>query len=270
MMLRYATRVGASVFEEVKVTELEFSGDRPVAAQWKAKDGSTGKISFDYVVDASGRTGIISTKYLKNREYNDTLKNVASWGYWSGTGKYLPGTDRENCPFFEALTGESIAVPSVLSELKSTLSDESGWAWFIPLHDGTTSVGLVMNQEKSNAKKAEAKEKGEDASTAAHYHRELQRAPNVVKLMGDAKLTKKPDAPLISAASDYSYSAPSYAGPGYRIVGDAAGLFSLGYLPILSADTCDSIHRSLLFIWRPLSTRGRIVGRSDYLLCLAW
>ncbi|KAF9034483.1 FAD/NAD(P)-binding domain-containing protein [Hymenopellis radicata] len=204
MMLRYAARVGAKVFEEIKVTELEFSGGRPVSAQWKGKDGSAGKISFDYIIDASGRAGIISTRYLKNREFNDTLKNVASWGYWNGTGKYLPGTSRENSPFFEALT------------------DESGWAWFIPLHDGTTSIGIVLNQEKSNAKKATAKENGEDTSALAHYHRELQRAPNVLKLMGDAQLIKKPDAPLVSAASDYSYSAPSYAGPGYRLVGDAA------------------------------------------------
>lgn len=41
--------------------------------------------------------------------------------------------------------------------------------------------------------------------------------------MGDSVLIKKPDAPLISAASDYSYSASYYAGPHYRIVGDAAG-----------------------------------------------
>ena len=105
------------------------------------------------------------------------------------------------------------------------ITDESGWAWFIPLHDGTTSVGLVMNQEKSNAKKAAVKEAGGDSSVAAHYHRELRRAPNVLKLMGDnVELIKKPDAPLISSASDYSYSAPSYAGVGFRIVGDAAGM----------------------------------------------
>lgn len=108
-MLRYATKVGAKVFEETKVTALEFAGEAeqsyPVAAEWKSKSGNTGKISFDHVIDASGRAGILSVKYLHNREYNDTLKNVASWGYWKGTGKYLPGTSRENSPFFEALTG---------------------------------------------------------------------------------------------------------------------------------------------------------------------
>jgi hypothetical protein len=93
---------------------------------------------------------------------------------------------------------------------------------FIPLHDGTTSVGIVQNQDISNGKKAEAKQRGEDASTAAHYHRELKLAPNVEVLMGDATMFKKDDAPLISAASDYSYHASSYAGSHYRLVGDAA------------------------------------------------
>ncbi|KAJ6630160.1 FAD/NAD(P)-binding domain-containing protein [Mycena sp. CBHHK59/15] len=208
LMLRYASRCGANVIEETKVTEIEFKGTgeeaQPVAALWKNKAGETGKITFDYVIDASGRNGLLSVKYAKTRLYNDTLKNVASWGYWKGTGKYLPGTPRENSPFFEALT------------------DESGWCWFIPLHDGTTSVGIVQNQDISNNKKAQAKERGEDASTAAHYHRELNLAPNIQVLMGDATMYKKPDAPLISAASDYSYHASSYAGPHYRLVGDAA------------------------------------------------
>jgi hypothetical protein len=93
---------------------------------------------------------------------------------------------------------------------------------FIPLHDGTTSVGIVQNQDISNDKKAQAKERGEDASTAAHYHRELKLAPNIEVLMGNATIFKKPDAPLVSAASDYSYHATAYAGSHYRLVGDAA------------------------------------------------
>ena len=42
---------------------------------------------------------------MKNRKFNQGLKNVASWAYWSGTDQYAMGTYRENQPFFEALTG---------------------------------------------------------------------------------------------------------------------------------------------------------------------
>lgn len=44
-------------------------------------------------------------RYLKNRRYNSSLKNVAVWGYWRGVGMYGGGTYRENAPFFEALSG---------------------------------------------------------------------------------------------------------------------------------------------------------------------
>jgi hypothetical protein len=39
---------------------------RSVSASWSRKDGTSGTINFDYLVDGSGRNGIISTKYLKN------------------------------------------------------------------------------------------------------------------------------------------------------------------------------------------------------------
>ena len=46
-----------------------------------------------------------SLRYLKNRKYNQSLRNVAVWGYWRGAGMYGRGTDRENAPYFEALSG---------------------------------------------------------------------------------------------------------------------------------------------------------------------
>ncbi|KAJ7029563.1 hypothetical protein C8F04DRAFT_1288116 [Mycena alexandri] len=93
---------------------------------------------------------------------------------------YMPNTIRENAPFFEAL------------------SDESGWAWFIPLHNGTVSVGVVMNEEVSRIKKS--KYSGPDAGVE-HYKTQLALAPGT--------------------AADYSYSADAYAGPNFRIAGDA-------------------------------------------------
>lgn len=118
LMFRHAGEEGARIYDGVKITEVQFeetdvegfdpkaqSPGRPVSATWSRKDGSTGNIKFDYIVDASGRVGIMSTKYLKNRKFNQGLKNVASWGYWDNPGKYGAGTERDNQPYFEALTG---------------------------------------------------------------------------------------------------------------------------------------------------------------------
>ena len=117
VLLRHAASCGAKVFEGIRVDALMFSSpiDRekphtahPTAAQWtRPSDRTNGVISFDWLIDASGRNGIMSTKYLRSRTFNPNLKNIAQWGYWRGGGTYMPGSDRHNAPFFEALTGAS-------------------------------------------------------------------------------------------------------------------------------------------------------------------
>lgn len=109
MLLDHVTSCGAKVFEQTSVKSFGFSAtesSRPVTAEWlRAADGETGVISFDYLVDASGRSGLMSTKYLRNRHFNASLKNIALWGYWTGVGTYGTNTSREGAPWFEALRG---------------------------------------------------------------------------------------------------------------------------------------------------------------------
>lgn len=96
------------VVEETKVTEVHFSSTnekQPVAASWKKTSGETGRVEFEYLVDASGRNGIMSTRYLNNRKFNKSLNNVGCWGYWENTKEYMPGTRRQNAVFIEALAG---------------------------------------------------------------------------------------------------------------------------------------------------------------------
>ncbi|KAF7335080.1 hypothetical protein MVEN_02258500 [Mycena venus] len=200
ILLKHAAESGASVYEGVRVTDIIFSADnpeKPIAAEWKSDQGS-GQIKFSWLVDASGRSGIMSTRYLKNRKFaqNQALKKLASWGYWEAAGMYGKGTTRENAPWFEALT------------------DETGWAWFIPLHNNKVSVGVVLSETSGRIKKAHA------SDAKAYYLSQLQLTPGLVKLLGDAQLISD-----IKSAADYSYSAGDhqYAGPNYRIVGDAGG-----------------------------------------------
>ena len=117
LIFRHAGKSGAQIFDQTKVESLEFASTeevwdnnlpnpgRPVSAKWSRKDGSSGIIQFDDIVDASGRVGLVTTKYLKNRKYNQGLKNIASWGYFEDTGFYGVGTNKEGQPYFEALSG---------------------------------------------------------------------------------------------------------------------------------------------------------------------
>ncbi|KAI0644720.1 hypothetical protein C8Q79DRAFT_912671 [Trametes meyenii] len=200
---------------------------RPRSVSYETAFGGRGEITFDYLVDASGRAGVMSTKYLKNRKFNTSLKNVAVWGYWKSTGMYGKGTDRENAPFFEAL------------------SDESGWAWFIPLHEGLTSVGIVMDQKQLGIRsRASSSASGSpslgggrrdtlsartSSTLSDRYLSFLQLAPGVLDLIGEGELVtlktdeddEEEECPVARSASDYSYSASEYAGPGWRLAGDA-------------------------------------------------
>lgn len=221
LLLRHSAECGATVLEEHKVIEVHFAETndgsaadrRPCAVTYLRPSGETGRIDFDYLVDASGRNGVMSTKYLKNRHMNTSLKNVACWGYWQdGQQMYMPGTQRENAPWFEAMT------------------DESGWGWFIPLHNGTVSVGIVLHQETSNAKKAAGRDASANGSHSLrdHYLDQLRYLPGLKALLGTASLA----GGVVKSASDYSYSADRYAGDHFRIIGDASAfidpLFSSG------------------------------------------
>lgn len=133
LLFNHAGECGVKTFDATKVAAIEFeplahngtnstSGTngtsepetstlgRPVSATWTRNDGTSGKITFEYLIDASGRNGIVSTRYLKNRKFNQGLKNIASWGYWRGGGIYSPGTHMEGSPYFEALSGKPVQV----------------------------------------------------------------------------------------------------------------------------------------------------------------
>jgi hypothetical protein len=90
-------------------------------------------------------------------------------------------------------------------------TDGSGWVWAIPLHDGTLSCGIVVYQELFFAKK-----KASGLNGLAFYKEYLKLAPQINSMVANAEIVGE-----MKQASDWSYSASAYAGPGFRIVGDA-------------------------------------------------
>ncbi|KAF9268722.1 FAD/NAD(P)-binding domain-containing protein [Marasmius fiardii PR-910] len=240
LLLNHARSSGAAVYEQTKVTSVSFSSDnptKPVSVSWShvlppsplsppaspmmtsnprtpgnvVSTPVEGTTTFGHLIDASGRAGILSTVYLKNRHFTASLKNIAVWGYWTGVGTYGSGTTRHGSPWFEALT------------------DESGWAWFIPLDKGRTSIGIVMNQDMYNARNKSDEPlvslfalhvapNPTNSKTTARYLSDLSLAPGLLKLI---TAQGRMEAGSVKSASDFSYSAPNYAGRSYRIVGDA-------------------------------------------------
>ena len=144
MLLNHARSTGTSVYEQTKVESVSFDSadpSRPISVSWthtpppcppsppasptradfpgflwpsspKSSDDPEpiqGQTTFTHLIDATGRAGILSSRYYKNRHFNASLKNIAIWGYWRNVGKYGVGTARHGSPWFEALTGQKTA-----------------------------------------------------------------------------------------------------------------------------------------------------------------
>lgn len=210
LLLRHARSQGAAVHEGVEVQSLDFDETgRPCRAHWvrRGDPGVSGVIAFDYLIDASGRNGIMASRYLRNRKYHQVFQNVALWGYWEGAVCSEPGY-REG----------SIAVGSV----------PDGWLWSIPLGEGRTSIGAVLHKTAfSRMNKVSSREE--------IYQQSIAASPLLAKICAPASLVSE-----VRLETDYSYAAESFCGPGFFLCGDAAcfldPLLSTGvHLAMLSA-----------------------------------
>jgi flavin-dependent dehydrogenase len=191
-LLDHAASQGVKVFQGVEVREICFDENtkRPVAAVVAERmgTGETAEIAFDFLVDASGRTGLMASRYMHNRHYHEAFKNVGVWGYW------------ENARHFEGKKEGAIA----------TISIPYGWIWAIPLSDGTLSVGVVSHKEIFKEKRAAT-------SVEEFYLEALAQSATVSHMIEPGKLRLP-----IRVETDYSYTSERFSGPGYFTAGDAA------------------------------------------------
>ena len=188
LLLRHAAACGATVLERTFVRDIEFGQDgRPVQAVYVMADGSEQRIAFKFLIDASGRYGLLANHLLKSRVFHQAFDNVAIWRYWHG-GRPTPRVE-----------GGIITEATPL-----------GWIWYIPLHDGTTSVGIVTSR-------AHAIEFGLGSNSEELYSAVL-RASTLVS----AQLDRATAASGLRVERDYSYHSTQFTGPGYFMAGDAA------------------------------------------------
>lgn len=190
ILLNHAAELGVEVHQGTSVKDLEFDGDRPVAALWKTDDGTGGRIAFDHVIDASGRGGVMAVRHLDSRRFHNVFRNVAAWTYWRGT------TPLDRGP------ANAITVAST----------PGGWFWSIPLHDGTTSIGLVTGRDRFNELR------GELGGIREVYDSAMAECPAILRQIDGAE---RVDGEM-KVEQDYSYVADSFAGPGWFLSGDAA------------------------------------------------
>jgi flavin-dependent dehydrogenase len=206
MLLRNCAAKGARVFEGARVTSVEFGNlarGEPATVQLQVEDGSTQTWHARYLVDASGRDTFLANRFdIKRR--NRRHASAAIYGHFRNARRN-PGSAEGNI---------------------TIVWFEHGWFWFIPLKDGTTSVGAVCWPAYMKSRKS-------DPTT--FFMETIARCPEIAARLQQAELT----AP-VTATGNYSYTAKRMSGDGYLMVGDAWAfidpVFSSGvYLAMNSA-----------------------------------
>ncbi len=203
VLIRNAVAKGARVNEGWRVTELDLNQADGVQVTAKSAAGPERRWHARFLVDASGRDTLVANKLgLKDR--NRRHASAAIYGHFTGAQRQ-EGRFEGNISIFWF---------------------EHGWFWFIPLADGTTSIGAVCPPEY-------LKRRNTDVTT--FFRQTIALAPALVERLSAAKLTGP-----ATATGNYSYRARSMAGHNYLMVGDAYAfidpVFSTGvYLAMNSA-----------------------------------
>jgi flavin-dependent dehydrogenase len=191
LLLQHSRENEVDVQEGITVKKINFNGEgRAVSADWERSDRSErGTIAFEYVLDASGRAGLLATKHHDSRRMHDVFKNVALWGYWKNAKTLDRGPEG------------AIGVASI----------PHGWLWEIPLQDERLSVGAVISKQHLREQQAQG------VPVSKIYHDKIAESELVTDLLEKAELVTE-----IKAESDYSYVTENFGGPGYLLSGDAA------------------------------------------------
>lgn len=211
LLLDNAEEQGARVVQNATVKRVVFDGDRPVAVEWELGDdpGRRHTTRCEFLVDASGRAGVLTARHFRDRTPHEAFRNVAIWGYWDGED-LLPGTPQG---------GSNI------------ISSPEGWYWVIPLRDGRRSVGFVTHSTVFRERRRQYAS-DEDMLTALVNESDTIRS----LLDGDTRISGA------RIEQDYSYTSEHFCGPGYFVTGDAACFLD----PLLSSGVHLASYSALL------------------------
>ncbi|MFE0173493.1 NAD(P)/FAD-dependent oxidoreductase [Streptomyces sp. NPDC059002] len=185
LLLTRTRELGAHVVEDATVKEPLFDGERVIGVRYQPRGGDPVDAYAKLVVDASGQQRWLGRHFDLIRWHED-LRNIAVWAYF------------QNCRRYE---GDQAG--NILIEYRP-----GGWLWFIPLGDGTTSIGYVtptatLAESGLTAEKLWAEQTGDS--------REVSRMMEPATRVSGFRTIK-----------DWSYNLERFHGPGWLAVGDAA------------------------------------------------
>jgi flavin-dependent dehydrogenase len=205
MLYDHARDSGADAREGQEVLGVEQLNSRESTLRVRGDDGREYSVRARYVVDASGRDALLSSK-KKLRRKNHEHQSAAIFGHFRGA-THRPGEDAGNISIYRF---------------------EHGWIWLIPLPDGVMSVGAVCRPEYLKQRKGRTVEFL--LETLRQNKAAWKRLENAALIGNEVRVT-----------GNYSYDSTRMGGPGWVLVGDAFAfldpVFSTGvYLAMSGAE----------------------------------
>jgi flavin-dependent dehydrogenase len=204
LLFRHAAEIGARTLQGCRVRKVEFD-DEGATVHALLDDGAQRSWRTRYVVDASGRDTLLATQ-SGDKHKNPRHNSAAIFGHFTGATR-LPG---------DKLAGNI-----------SIFWFAHGWFWFIPLLDGSTSVGATCWPRFL---------KSRDKPLKDFFFDTIAMAPPLAERLKNATLVDD----KVHATGNFSYSASRASGERWLMVGDAYAfidpVFSSGvYLAMCNA-----------------------------------
>lgn len=185
ILIRNAARKGAEVIEGCRVREVDFlPRDSGVIVHAEYDDGRRASWQCRFLVDASGRDTFLGNR-LKTKQRNRKHNSVALYGHFRGARRH---------------TGRKEGHISIFWF-------EHGWFWFIPLADGTTSVGAVTWPTYLRARTKPVQD---------FFFDLVAQCPPLAARLKEAELVSD-----IEATGNFSYACERSHGRNYLLLGDA-------------------------------------------------
>ncbi len=205
ILFRNAATQGARTLEGCRVQDVEFDAEG-ATVRAVLHDGAHRQWRTRFVIDASGRDTLLANK-LDAKRKNPKHNSAALFAHFREAER-LPGRMEGHITIFWFA---------------------HGWFWFIPLADGTTSVGAVCWPYYL---------KSRDKPVKDFFADTIAMAPKLAKRLEGATLVDD----VVHATGNYSYSSTRCSGDHFLMLGDAFAfidpVFSSGvYLAMHSAFT---------------------------------
>ncbi len=185
ILIRNAVRKGATVIEGCRVRDVEFlPNGAGVIVRAEHEDGRRESWQCRFLIDASGRDTFLGNRF-KAKHRNPKHNSSSLYGHFKGARRN-PGRKAGHITIFWF---------------------EHGWFWFIPLADGTTSVGAVIWPYYLKTR---------TQPLQGFFLDLIAMCPALAERLQDAELVAE-----VEATGNFSYSCDRTQGPRYLLLGDA-------------------------------------------------